>query len=324
MADPAPPGNDSTVRGRAARWVARSHSDRRTILDDVRLSAWLAADPEHDRAYADQAALWEAAGALADDPMAHEILRGRPERVPTGRRFGRMSAITALFGACAASLLVVATGMWGGGEQYETALGEQRSVKLADGSIVTLDTDSAVDVRMSGAERRLVLQSGQAFFEVKKDASRPFRVFVGDNEVQAVGTSFSVRKEGEGARVFLAHGTVSIREAGAKPVILHPGQQASLAPAKSAAIVKMDPERAMAWRYGRLMFDATPLAAAVAEVNRYGGRQIILSDPALGRVKVSGVFHTREPEAFVETIVAIFPVRLARDDQQSIVLAPTS
>lgn len=326
MVDPLFPDRASTVRGRAAHWVARSSADDRAADDDVKLAAWLSDDPDHADVFAEQMELWDAAGALADDPMAHTMLLGRTEGLSAGRRFGRKSAIYALIGACAASLMVVSLGTLNGGDgdHFVTTPGEQRSVKLADGSVVTLDTGSAVDVRLSRSERRLVLRSGQAFFEVKKDAARPFRVFVGDSEVRAIGTAFSVRKEGARARVFLAHGTVSIRDPGTPPVILKPGEQAEMAPATRTAVVKIDPDRAMAWRFGRLMFDATPLAVAVAEVNRYGGRQIMLSDPALGRVRISGVFHTREPEAFVETVVAIFPVRLSEGDKQKIVLVPSS
>ncbi|SNS86376.1 FecR family protein [Sphingomonas laterariae] len=326
MAEMPPPGRNATTSARAAHWVARMGSEQTTDADHSALASWLLRDQTHNQAYSEQTALWNAVGALADDPVARALLqRSEPEHAPAPR-FARRSWLYGLAGAAAAALVAVTAVplMTSDGEQYATAMGEQRSITLSDGSVITLDTDSAIDVELSRNERRLTLRSGQAFFDVARDAKRPFRVFAGDSEVRALGTSFSVRRDGARTQVFLARGSVAVRDAGHAAVKLEAGEQAELAPATTAKIGKVDPERAQAWRFGRLMFDATPLATAVAEINRYGGRQIVLSDPALAQVRISGVFHTRQPEAFAETVAAVFPVRRAPSSTDVIVLAPTS
>jgi transmembrane sensor len=194
-----------------------------------------------------------------------------------------------------------------------------------------LDTDTRLRVRFSDAERRLVLEKGQAHFKVAKDAARPFRVFVGDDEVRAVGTAIDVRKDGAGCKVTLEEGIVAVYRAGAPRVdgvrapaaVLKPGQQARLAPAAPVQVASVDLIRVQAWRYGRLVFDSAPLGDAVDDINRYGGRQVVLSDPALADIKVSGVFHTTDPDAFVEAITAAFPVKLASETSGELVLAPS-
>jgi len=109
----------------------------------------------------------------------------------------------------------------------------------------------------------------------------------------------------------------------APAAVLKPGQQAKLAPTAPVQVASVDLTRVQAWRYGRLVFDSAPLGEAVDDINRYGGRQVVLSDPALATIKVSGVFHTTDPDAFVEAITAAFPVKLASEDSRELVLAPS-
>ncbi len=311
----------------AAGWVARMGSDQRTRDDEAALAAWLGDDPARREAFDGHAALWEAAGALASDPQARDILRQGGGRVaPISRR-----SILGFTGAAAAAAAVAVVAgpqiaEWRG--LYRTKVGESRRVTLADGSELTLDTATRVKVRFSEGERRLTLETGQAHFRVAKDASRPFRVFVGDDEVRAIGTAFDVRKDGARARVTLEEGVVAVyRDAAASPppeAILKPGQQAVLAPAAPVRVAAVDVRREQAWRFGRMVLDASPLGEAVDEINRYGGRTIVLADPAMAQMKVSGVFHTRRPEAFVEAMTTAFPIELLREDDRELVLGPAS
>lgn len=317
----------------AAAWVARLGSDQRTRADEEAFDAWLAADPTHAVQYADHAELWSGVSALAADDEARSLLLGEG-RAPARRPIlTRRAAIGAFGTAAAASLAVMASpqiaelrGV------YRTRRGEQRQLILDDGSRVVLDTDTRVHVRFSDADRRLTLEKGRAHFKVAKDAARPFRVFVGEDEVRAIGTAFDVRKDPAGAKVTLEEGVVAVyrpnapRTGGArKPAaVLKPGEQVRLTPAAPVQVAAVDVEREQAWRYGRLVFDEAPLGEAVEDLNRYGGRRVVLSDPALAQVKVSGVFHTRDPDAFVEAITAAFPVRLAAESSRELVLAPVA
>lgn len=317
----------------AAAWVARLGSDQRTRADDEAFEAWLAADPSHAAQYAEHAELWEGLAALRGDADARAVLLGGEVRAfPARPSMSRRAAMVGFGTAAAASLALFATpGLDRVRGVYRTRRGQQRQVILADGSRLMLDTDSRIDVDFSDAERRIVLEKGRAHFKVAKDAARPFRVFVGADEVRAIGTAFDVRKDRGVARVTLEEGVVAVyRDAGprvdgvrAPSAILKPGQQARLAAAKPVQVAAVDLGREQAWRFGRMILDNAPLGEAVEDLNRYGGRRVVLTDPALADMKVSGVFHTRDPEAFVEAITAAFPVRLAEESRGELVLAPS-
>jgi transmembrane sensor len=236
--------------------------------------------------------------------------------------------------AAAAALAAVAVAPMLAMRTYRTAPGEQRRLVLADGSDVTLDTDSELKVWLTHKQRVMVLGRGQAFFKVAKDPNRPFRVFAGADEVRALGTAFGVRRQGEGAKVTLEEGRVGIyparnASAPARPgetpaAVLQAGQQAVLAPAAAPVVGQADMRRAQAWRSGRLILEDNSLAEAAAELNRYGSPRIVIADRPTGEVRVSGVFHLRERAAFVESVTAAFPVQVVRQTDDEIVLARRS
>lgn len=315
----------------AAAWVARLGSDQRTRADDEAFEAWLAADPAHAAQYAEHAELWDGLSALGGEAEARAVLLVAEVRaLPRRRGISRRAAIAGLGTAAAASLALFATpGLDRIRGVHRTRRGEQRQVILADGSRLMLDTDTRIDVDFSDAERRITLETGRAHFKVAKDAARPFRVFVGADEVRAVGTAFDVRKDQGVAKVTLEEGVVAVYRAAtpkidgvsAPSAVLKPGQQARLLAARPVQVAAVDLGREQAWRFGRMILDNAPLGEAIADLNRYGGRQVVLADPALADMKVSGVFHTRDPEAFVEAITAAFPVRLAEESGGELVLA---
>lgn len=312
----------------AAGWAARLGSDQRVQADVDAFERWLASDPAHARTFAGHAALWDGVASLENDPRARAILLGDGS-MPL--QPSRRKVIAGLSGVAASAVALAGAGVaWralreSAETRYATAQGEQRHIQLADGSRVTLDTDTLLDIALDGEERRLTLRQGQAFFDVARDPSRPFRVFVGRSEVRALGTAFGVRKDDVTARVVLEHGSVALfRDVKTERVpdaILKPGEQAHLGMPGHVVVGPVDVARSQAWRYGRLMFDATPLARAVAEVNRYGGPHIALADAQVGRLPISGVFHTDQPENFAETVAAALPLRLERPDADTILLS---
>ncbi|HYG27473.1 MAG TPA: FecR domain-containing protein, partial [Caulobacteraceae bacterium] len=264
----------------AAGWVARLASDQRTRADEEAFEAWLADDPTHAAAYAEHAELWAGLGALGANDEARSVLIGEEPLARPRPHVSRRAAIGAFGSAIAASLAVIALppvqelrGV------YRTRKGEQRQLILDDGSRLMLDTDTRIRVRYSDAERRLTLDRGRAYFKVAKDAARPFRVFVGADEVRALGTAFDVRKDRTGVKVTLEEGVVAVyresspREEGVRmpSAVLRPGQQARIAGPQAVRVAAVDLEREQAWRYGRLVLDEAGLAEAVADLNRYGG-----------------------------------------------------
>lgn len=316
----------------ADHWVARMHSDQITSEDERAFSAWLAEDEAHGLAYDRLNRLWSAVGTLRHSPTAKDFLSDlREESPPTRRQHSRR-------GFLAASLAGGAIAAGGGGwiahrmffatEAYATEIGEQRRIVLSDGSAVTLNTDSALRLRFNGNERRLWLDRGQAFFAVSHDPDRPFRVFVGEDEVRAVGTAFDIRRDGPRARVTVEDGTVAIYrdaeiemvEAALPAAILEANQQLVVAPAQPIEIAVVDTRRSGAWRFGQMVLDADALSTAVAEINRYNAKQIVIADPSLADMRINGVFQTGRPEAFVETLTAAFPVQVKSADEHAIYL----
>lgn len=229
--------------------------------------------------------------------------------------------------AAAAALAALAVGLgWGWlhygaveRSSYRTALGKTDEVALADGSRATLSSDSRIEVALSGARRRIELAQGEAFFDVAKDPGRPFAVEAGARRVVAVGTHFSVRRDGAELRVVVTEGTVRLES---EPVGGHP-QPTTLLPAGSIALagpsgvlvrsVPVDEaERYVDWRNGFLVFRDTPLAQAAAEFNRYSARKLVIADAAAGELRVGGNFRWSNAEMFVGLLEQAMPVKAER------------
>ena len=222
---------------------------------------------------------------------------------------------------------------------YTTDLGEQRSVTLADGSVVFLNTDSRVRVRLTDSERRLDLLQGEALFEVAHEPDRPFRVYAAGSVAQAVGTKFNVRHTGSGVRVVVFEGKVLVdnravparRAAPAAAVqalapdqaLLLAGQQVDLSAASGAPrVAEADIVAAASWRMRQLSFDDAGLDEIVAEFNRYNRIPIVLADPSLSAARFSGVFDANDPKSFVAFLELSTSVEVDRTQPDRIVLRP--
>jgi transmembrane sensor len=327
----------------AAEWVVRLGSDQRTHADEQAFRVWLEESPAHAQAYADCVALWDGVGDMVATNEAHRTLK--PLRAPVRIRRGinrRLVLFAGLGSALAVTAGVVGPLLLGGTQTLQTASGEQRRVQLSDGSGVFLNTDTKLRVKFTAPQRLVFLDRGQAFFEVAKDKTRPFRVLAGHNEVRALGTAFEVRRIGEGIQVTLEEGQVAIYRGADSPLqtltanpaapaspssqvstpvaVLSPGQQAILEPMEPVTVSLVDLGKAQAWRYGRMILDNALLGDVISDLNRYGGVQIVLADPKLAEIRVSGVFHTGRPEDFVKSVTAAFPIRVAHHDADTITL----
>jgi transmembrane sensor len=191
---------------------------------------------------------------------------------------------------------------------------------MADGSKVTLNTDSQIRISLTDTERRVELGHGEAYFEVSKDPNRPFIVRAGSKRVIAVGTKFSVRREGDDIEVVVTEGKVRLEDSaggresradGSADVFLTPG---SVARADEAGVLVQrmtlpEAEEQLSWRTGVLMFRDQSLQEAVAEFNRYNERKIVIEDPAVASLKIEGNFRATNLEAFVRLLESGFPVR---------------
>lgn len=320
----------------AARWRLRSNSIDWTAADERALQGWLAADPAHTRAFEQSGAAWAAVDAHAVAPEMMALRRDALERARSAasRRHsvGGRRRIGLAIAACVALVLVAGAavtlpaGVLGGGELYQTGIGERRVVTLQDGSRVSLDAETRVAVRYTAQQRNLTLFRGQARFDVTRDLARPFGVRMRDQIVVATGTSFNIDLLEQEARVTLIEGHVVLLPAaggvsvgGGDPAAeerpeLQAGEQLIVAPDRPAVLApKVDLDRATAWQRGKLVFNDERLPDVVARVNRYAKTRVELGDADVHRVRVSGVFDAGDVAAFVEGVTGALPVSATRD-----------
>jgi len=296
----------------AAEWHVRlgERPVSASTLSDFR--AWRAS-PANADAYHRLETLWRTTGSLAGDADVQALTR---ETLEESRRRPISSRRTVLWSSGAVVLTTVAAAIilsvWLPSRGvYETATGEQTIVRLDDGTQVHLDTATRLRVRYQKAERRLVLERGQALFIVAHDAGRPFRVEAGETEVTALGTTFDVRREDAGARVTLVTGSVAVTDtktATPRQWRLAPGQQLRTG-GRAPRPEPVDAAQTTSWSEGRLIFRNTPLREAVAEVNRYLPDKIVLSAGAPGTVAVNGVFDAGDRDAFVAAASDLFDLQ---------------
>lgn len=318
------PGSEQTrAQAEAAEWLARL-GNHAVSTDTVRAFREWRDDPANDAAYQEAEAFWEASGRHAADP---EIMRMTEAALARRRRprltlswprrpLGWMLAVASL---AVLSLGVVLLGRIA--PAYTTGPAEQRVVRLADGSRVHLNVDSRLRVRFSGGERRIDLARGEAFFDVAHDPARPFLVRAGRTEVRALGTRFDVRRDGSALQVTLVQGAVRVARSGSADAwTLRPDETLRVSTSGRAERRTTDADAATSWTTGRLDFRATPLAEAVAEVNRYGERKVVLDGPGLEARRVSGHFDVGDTEAFVRGVASVFDLQVQSGPGGEIVL----
>nr|WP_047169316.1 FecR domain-containing protein [Sphingomonas sp. Y57] len=306
MTDVPRPKVDAETVAEAAIWVARLQSDKRgpELQDDFR--AWLAISERHRAAFEMASETWELAGGTrAPPPVA--------QRSHNGRRIMAM--------ALSVSLVVAMVGwMFNRGEPIETGIGEQRSVKLADGSVVTLNTATRLTTYFSDGRRLVRLDKGEASFEVAKDSLRPFVVEVAGAQVVAVGTVFDIRYVERALAVTLAEGKVRVVEnqpalAGqASEIDMRPGQQLVQYDGGRSRLLAVNLQNVRAWRRGQVVFANTPLATAVREMNRYSVAPIRINDAGVASLRIGGTFRATDTGQFARAIADIHQLQLGADE----------
>lgn len=322
--------NASTQTDRlAADWLARRDGAGWRVSDEAAFQAWLQEQAAHRVAFLRVQSVWDEAARLkaldpaqAADESSVVRLRPRAAAVPvaqsrTRRRFAGVAALLALG--------VLAGGLWWGGgvEQtdYRTALGRLDSVPLSDGSRATLGSDSQISVRLTRGQRRVALGRGEGYFEVAKDRGRPFVVQAGEYSVVAVGTAFSVRRQGDDVRVVVTEGTVRLEPAGSSGASVTVLPAGSVATTSGAGVLVRtqsldEVARLVDWRSGLLAFQDTSLSAAADEFNRYNARQLQVGDTEAGALRVGGSFRWDNLETFVALLEEGFPVCAQREPER--------
>lgn len=309
-------------RTQATQWFARLKTVpvSKGTLDDF--FKWRR-DPANAAAFEEVEQLWGQSGRIGATPAMLRLTEAAMARGRTRRpwRWPFLSALVVAGAAIVMAVLLV-TGWLDGPAPaaYATAIGEQRRLALADGSQVHLNTDSRLDARLGEEERRIRLDRGEALFDVAHDRSRPFIVAAGDVEVRAMGTRFDVRHLGDRTLVLLFEGSVEIRAPGQPVVALRAGQRWQSPGSSPAPAETGDIRQAIAWTDGRVVFEATPLGAAVAEINRYTNRKLVLAAPGRAGSPISGSFATGDPEGFAKAVAALLALQVEPRADGSVIL----
>ncbi|HEY6453851.1 MAG TPA: FecR domain-containing protein [Steroidobacteraceae bacterium] len=294
----------------AAQWFAQARGGDTDPLHEQAWLRWIG-DDGHQRAYENCELAWELCGELRGSPALAALLASidAPPTAPAVRGKWRVPVWQV---GLAASVLAIGAFGWGflsapTTTQYSTAIGEQRTVALADGSTVFLNTNSDVRVQLSRRIRRIELARGEALFSVSHDSSRPFEVHALQGVTTAVGTQFDVELTRSGASVSVLEGTVTVggsgRGAALPPVAVTAGngigysQEGAVSPLRPAEV-----NRIQGWRTQRMVFNDVPLDTALAEYNRYSRKPIVLSNAALGSRHINGVFHIGDEAAFLSAL----------------------
>lgn len=307
----------------AAEWVAREDRGPMTAQETAQRDAWLDADTRHFGAYARAHAMFrrmDRAQGLGDgfDPAEYGIAAGRSAStgsvLKTRRRIG-WTALAASLMACAL-LTVMLLSQPSGPDVHRTALGEVLRLPLADGSAVTLNSASEIQVEYSPSRRHISLLRGEALFDVAKDVDRPFVVVADGMEVVAVGTSFSVRREpGEPLQVTVREGVVEVLDPGSKQNAVRIAANFA-ASVRHGATVHMQPlaadqvDRNLAWRQGMLSFDGNTLGQAAATFARYNQTRILIDDPRVAERRVVGLYSATDPAGFAQAVAAALNLRV--------------
>lgn len=253
-----------------------------------------------------------APSVLADD----DVVPGK-KVAPTRRRWVAAAAAA----ACAAIACTVALQFGMAIDNYRTAVGEQRVIRLADGSRLTLNTDSAVEVALDDDRRSVSLLRGEASFTVAHDPRRPFLVAADGVTLRAVGTAFNVRLRAQLTEVTVTTGMVAINASDGDRLV-PAGRAAVVRPGAIAVTQLADAaiDRRLAWRSGKLSFDGDTLAQAVEEFNRYRVSPMVIGDPALSGIRIGGTFRADGSAGFAQALQDSFGIRTVRGEDGSLLL----
>ena len=324
----------------AAAWIWRMEDGPAGGADPEAYEAWLRQDPRHRRAVEELSKVWQTLDGIAASPPAALPELPAAGRLPRG--LTRRPLWVAAAAAAAATGLAVAVWMNRGSETQvlETAVGQHRNVVLADGSVVSLNTNTIVETNFGRYLRAIYLRKGEAHFEVTHDRSRPFLVHAGDAVVRAVGTEFEVRlRADQHVEVLVNEGRVEVApdvaEAPATVVnershpvtiahAVNAGQALSTA-TTNYAVVPVSPEQVsseLAWREGAVVFDSEPLSEAIAEIQRYTDARIVISDASIATLPVGGRFKTDDLQGFLNGLETALPIAIRRTDSGVIFVDP--
>jgi transmembrane sensor len=328
----------ASITEQASHWCILLNGGNATRADKRAFAEWVCRSPERVEAYIQAARLTKALRSKklrwpdtpldilireAKDKPSDVVSLFAPAHSQALPRAGQARRRSQVISAIATAVLVVIGCTWSyltGPQRYATAIGEQRSVVLNDGSVVTLNTSTAIHVKMTKSVRTIQLLAGEALFQVAHDKGRPFDVVAGSTTVRAIGTQFNVNRRSNGTIVTVIEGKVSVGSGSSSPagnspdtsnaIPLSAGEEVTISPRIKPHATAANMATAAAWTQRRLVFEHRPLGEVAEEFNRYNPREIRIQSAELSSREVTGVFQANDPNSFLDFVAKIPGVRI--------------
>lgn len=295
----------------ALEWLSRLATgdvDTQTIAEFER---WRDSDTRNEKALIEARRLWLLLGSPLEARYAPALASDAP--AVHVRSCSKLRPLLAM-----AAVLVLAVGVgvqwlqdWR--HDHVTGIGEQRTVALADGSTLWLNTDSAVDIDVDMRKRKVRLVRGEAYFDVRNNPHLPFIVEAGTGRVEVLGTAFAVRRQDNDVLVTVQRGKVKVSGDGRDSVVLTPDQAVRLEPhGARMQVVAANAEQLLSWHRGRLQFENRPLAEVLAELRRYDSRYVFVDYPQAQWTIVSSVVDLARIQEWYSALDQSLPVKVTQ------------
>ncbi len=308
--------HDDPVVDEALAWFSRLRNSTTDAETQAAFQSWLAQSPRHEQEFRSLESMWgspafgKAAATVAASSLPIDLAavprrdQNRPSRRwPAG---------------IAAAVLLLAIGIWQGPAlllhwqaDYLTGTGERTTVALPDGSSMMLNTASAVAIDFQGARRSVRLLAGEAYFDVKQDPAHPFHVAGQFGDVEVKGTAFSVRRDSGRDVVVLERGLVAVSRS-ADRAELKAGQMVTASGLALSPVTTVDPESALAWREGRMLFSEQPFSQVLDELRRYYSGTVISANGSVSDHKVTGNYRLDDVEGALRTLADAVGITMHR------------
>ena len=325
----------TSISQQAAQWWVVLHNAEASAAEKREFMEWVARAPERVEACL-RVARVHAAVSRSDvrwpQTSAEDLVRNalaapddsvvplRPHVHPKREVERRRPVLLWAAGLAASVIAAACLGWWltlSRSEQFQTKVGEQRSVLLADGSRVTLNTASKIEVRLQADHRVIQLLQGEVLFEVAQDAQRPFDVHAGNVVVRAVGTQFDIDRRATRTAVTVVEGRVAMIGADSRTgdlPVLSAGDRVVVDSAGPGALEHdVNLAEATAWTQHQLVFHHRPLGEVADELNRYNVGRIEIRSPSLREQEVTGTFRSNDVASFVAVLAGIPGVQVIHD-----------
>jgi len=339
-----------TLEEQAGCWVLNQHSPEWTPANEQQLQTWLEQDESHQREYTRALKLWQRLDQFKEVsfPARQAAHRLRDKHLQRRHRIQAVKrrAATGLIA------IIVAIGI---NEQlttdsYRTEKGQRQVVALDDGSEITLNTDTELNVQISNQQRTVTLAHGEVFFTITHDASRPFNVIAANARIHDIGTHFNVYTRHDVTQVAVTEGEVKIiadpnitqnrwfdhlinsarhwlpfNDSESQPGMrVIAGQQLAYnTTGELGGLSDFDAGKVTAWRNGRLVFELASLQEVVAQISRYHPVEFHLADDKLKQIKVTANFDTNNLTLILNTLEATFPIKAEWMDDHRINIVST-